>query len=145
MKAQERHHLKENDFAINLKRAVEAAGSNSRNLLMGAGAFVLVVAIGSAYFYSKRHSANVAGEMLGVAMAIENVADRAALVTAGRAAAGRDLSDGEGQAGSPACRLPEGRLDLPVGPCGALPRTTMRPRSFSRWDDSTKPRPRTRP
>jgi TolA-binding protein len=72
MKAQERHHLKENDFAINLKRAVEAAGSNSRNLLMGAGVFVLVAAIGGGYFYTRRHSANVAGEMLGVAMAIEN-------------------------------------------------------------------------
>jgi tetratricopeptide (TPR) repeat protein len=71
MKAKERHHLKENDFATNLRRATDAFETNRRNILMGVGMFALVVVIGSAYFYSRRHTANAAGEMLGVAMAIE--------------------------------------------------------------------------
>jgi len=71
MKAKERHHLKENDFATNLRRATDAVEGNRRPIVAGLGMLVLVVVIGGAYFYSRRHTANAAGEMLGTAMAIE--------------------------------------------------------------------------
>jgi TolA-binding protein len=69
MKAQERHQLKQNEFAEAAARLAEAARRNSRRLVVGliAGA-VLVAAVGGVFYWRSRTN-NQAGARLAVALA----------------------------------------------------------------------------
>lgn len=69
MKAEERHHLKQNEFAEGALRVAATVTQNSRTLLMAVGVVVVVIAIVAAYFYINRRAENQAGAALGLAMA----------------------------------------------------------------------------
>ena len=70
MKAQERHHLKQNDFARTTVRVVETLSENRRHALMTVTAVIVVAALVGGYFWWTRRAADRAGAMLGEAMAI---------------------------------------------------------------------------
>jgi len=70
MKAQERRHLKENDFAATTLQVMDFVRTNrDRVVLIGAAAAV-VLAIGGGYAYWHKHTNDEAGALLGVAMAV---------------------------------------------------------------------------
>lgn len=72
MKAQERHHLKQNEFAVTTaKLASTLAGSRDR-LLMVVGAVVLVGAIVGGYFFIRNQKNDAANALLGAALTIDN-------------------------------------------------------------------------
>lgn len=70
MKAQERHHLKQNEVAQTTARVVEAFAENRDRYLTIAVIVLLVVAVGGGYMYWRNRTNDKAGGMLGVAMAI---------------------------------------------------------------------------
>jgi TolA-binding protein len=70
MKAQERHHLKENEVAITTARVMDAlAGQRDRILMIGGGIVLVVVLVGG-YLYIQRQTDNAAGTLLGSAMTV---------------------------------------------------------------------------
>jgi len=71
MKAKERHHLKQNEFAATTSRVVASLTENRNTAVGTLMAVIAILAIGGGYFFWKRHVANESGAMLGVAMAIE--------------------------------------------------------------------------
>jgi hypothetical protein len=70
MKAQERHHLKQNEVARTTARVVESFAENRDRYLTIAVIVLLVVAVGGGYMYWRNRTNDKAGAMLGVAMAI---------------------------------------------------------------------------
>ena len=70
MKAQERHHLKQNEVAQTTARVVESFAENRDRYLTVAVILLLVVAVGGGYMYWRNRTNDKAGGMLGVAMAI---------------------------------------------------------------------------
>jgi TolA-binding protein len=69
MKAQERHQLKQNEFAVTAARVAELAAVNrNRILYVVAGAVALIVIVAAVVMW-RGSSANRAGAMFGVAMA----------------------------------------------------------------------------
>ncbi|MCC7042610.1 MAG: tetratricopeptide repeat protein [Acidobacteria bacterium] len=72
MKANERHHLKQNDFATTAVRLIDAAHANRNRILMGAAAAVGVIVVIAGIMMWRGQSRNQAGAMLGAAMAIAN-------------------------------------------------------------------------
>jgi TolA-binding protein len=71
MKAQERHHLKQNEFAVTTaKLAATLAGSRDR-IFMAVGAVVLVAAIVGGYFFINKQRNDGANALLGAALAID--------------------------------------------------------------------------
>jgi len=70
MKAQERHQLKQNEFAVTVAK-VSGAVNENRNLVLGAIAVALiaVIALGG-YFWYRGHTNDQAGALLGKAMVI---------------------------------------------------------------------------
>jgi TolA-binding protein len=70
MKARERHQLKENEFAATTARVVAAVSANRDRLVAASLVVVVLAAIGGGYWYWQRRTADRAGAMLGVAMAI---------------------------------------------------------------------------
>src|SRR5689334_3903202 len=70
MKAQERRHLKQNEFALTTGRLIEKSVENRGRLTMVAGVVVLAVLIAAAVVYWRARQANQAGAMLGTAMAV---------------------------------------------------------------------------
>jgi len=71
MKAQERHHLKENEFATTAARVAEQVSLNRSSILMVAGAAVVVAAIVGGYFYMQSRTYDQASALLGAGLVIE--------------------------------------------------------------------------
>ena len=72
MKAHERHHLKQNEFARTLARVVAAASDNSQRVVMLIGAVVVVAVLVGGWFWYTKRQADAAGAALGEAMSIVN-------------------------------------------------------------------------
>ena len=70
MKATERHHLKQNEFAQTARRAIESIRENSRTMLLAVVALLVVGGAILGYLSLQRARANEAGARLGEAMAI---------------------------------------------------------------------------
>jgi TolA-binding protein len=70
MKAQERKHLKENEFATRAAWVAEQVTTNRSRLLTIAGIIVALAAVVGGYFYMQRQSADRASAMLGAAFII---------------------------------------------------------------------------
>lgn len=71
MKAQERHHLKENEFAVRAAWVAEQITTNRTRILTIAAAVVAVAAIVGGYFYFQARANDQASAMLGQAVAIQ--------------------------------------------------------------------------
>lgn len=69
MKANERHHLKQNEFAETTANVLDIANANRGRIALGLGAVILVLAIIGGYTYVRAQRANDAGALLGIAMA----------------------------------------------------------------------------
>ena len=70
MKAQERHHLKQNDFAASMARAATGFREHRHQIVIGGLAVILIGGAVSGYFLWRKHTDDQASAMLGVAMAI---------------------------------------------------------------------------
>jgi TolA-binding protein len=70
MKAQERHHLKQNQVAQTAARVLETFTANRDRIMMISVVVLLVLAIGGGYFYWRKRTNDKAGAMLGIAMAV---------------------------------------------------------------------------
>ena len=70
MKAQERHHLKQNEFVSTVATATHWYQHNQGTVVGGAIAIVVVVLLGSGYFWFQHRNQEQAGSLLGVAMTI---------------------------------------------------------------------------
>lgn len=70
MKSQERHHLKENEFARTAARVATAVSENRGRAIYGSIAIVAVAAVVGGYFWWTSRTANRAGALLGEAMSI---------------------------------------------------------------------------
>lgn len=71
MKAQERHHLKTNEFAERAAWVAEQVTTNRSRVLGYAAAIVAAIAIVGGYFYFRAQSRDKASAMLGAALAIQ--------------------------------------------------------------------------
>jgi TolA-binding protein len=71
MKAQERHHLKENEFAVRAAWVAEQITTNRTRLLTLAGTVVVAGAVVGGYFYFTSRAADKASALLGAAVAIQ--------------------------------------------------------------------------
>lgn len=69
MKATERHHLKQNEFAETTARVATTLTDNRSSIFVVAGAIVLLAAVAGGWTYWRRQAANQAGSLLGVAVA----------------------------------------------------------------------------
>src|SRR5262245_29737065 len=72
MKSQERHHLKQNEFAVTAGKVAEAVMENRDRWLMIAGAVVVVGAIAGGYLYMRGRAADQASAAFGAALLIES-------------------------------------------------------------------------
>ena len=70
MKAQERHHLKQNEFAVTTARLAGGIAQNRDRIVIGVGAVILVAAIAGGYFYLQKQSNDRAGAALGAALRV---------------------------------------------------------------------------
>ncbi len=70
MKAQERRHLKENEFAATTLQVVETLRTNRDRFVMWTVAAVAVLAIGGGYWYWHKHTNDEASSLLGIGMSI---------------------------------------------------------------------------
>lgn len=70
MKAQERHHLKENEFVATTAKVVETVRENRDRFMIGAIAAFAILAIGGGYWYWHSHTNDEAGGLLGIGMSI---------------------------------------------------------------------------
>ncbi len=70
MKAEERHHLQTNEFAVRMAWVAEQLTSNLNRILTIAGIVIVAAAIVGAYFYMQKQSADRASAELGAAMTI---------------------------------------------------------------------------
>jgi TolA-binding protein len=70
MKAQERRHLKENEFAATTIQVVETLRENRDRFVMGSVIAFVVIAIGGGYWYWHKHTNDEASSLLGIGMSI---------------------------------------------------------------------------
>ena len=70
MKATERHHLKQNEFAQTTARVVHAARENSSRILPFAGIVALILIVGGGFYYIQKRGADQASAALGAAMSV---------------------------------------------------------------------------
>lgn len=70
MKAQERHHLKQNEVAATAARVAESFAQNRDRILTISVIVLLIVVVGGGYFYWRKRTNDQAGAMLGIAMAV---------------------------------------------------------------------------
>ena len=70
MKAQERHHLKQNEFVSTVASATAWYRGNQGTFVGGAIAVIAVIVLGSGYFWWQNRNQEQAGSLLGVAMTI---------------------------------------------------------------------------
>lgn len=71
MKAEERHHLKENEFAITTAKVAAQLAANRRSILTVVGVGAVVAALVGGYFYFQSRTYDQASALLGSAMTIE--------------------------------------------------------------------------
>jgi tetratricopeptide (TPR) repeat protein len=70
MKAQERHHLKQNEFATTVARVSDTVRENRSRLATGVLIVVLLAAVAGGYFWWRKHRSDQAGSMLAAAMVV---------------------------------------------------------------------------
>lgn len=70
MKAQERHHLKQNEFAATTARVMDTLAANRDRVVMVAIAVVVVIAVAGGYLFWRNRTNEQAGALLGVATSI---------------------------------------------------------------------------
>ena len=70
MKAEERHHLKQNEFAVTAAKVAGTMAANRSRIMTGGIALVVVLALVGGYFYWNKRTNDQASGMLGRAMAI---------------------------------------------------------------------------
>jgi TolA-binding protein len=70
MKAQERRHLKQNEFASTTIQVVETLRENRDRVVMWSVALVAIVAIGGGYWYWQKHTNDEASSLLAIGMSI---------------------------------------------------------------------------
>lgn len=70
MKAQERHHLKQNEFVSTVATVTQWYKDNQGAFAVGVIALLAVVVLGSGYFWWQNRNQEQAGSLLGVAMTI---------------------------------------------------------------------------
>jgi TolA-binding protein len=70
MKAQERRHLKQNEFASTTLQVVETLKTNRDRVVMGSVIAIVVLAIGGGYWYWHKHTNDEASSLLGIGMSI---------------------------------------------------------------------------
>jgi len=71
MKAQERHHLKQNEFAVTTARLAGGLSENRDRIAIVSGAVVLIAAIAGGYFYFQKQSNDRASAAFGAALRVE--------------------------------------------------------------------------
>ena len=71
MKAEERHHLKQNEFADRAIWVAEQLNTNRTRIITIVGGVIAVLAIIGGYFYFSGRSKDQAASMLGAALAIQ--------------------------------------------------------------------------
>lgn len=87
MKTSERHHLKENDFALTVASFSESAAAHQKNLLAGAGVVLLVAVLAGGYWFWRKHQDDKASSLLAAARVVAT-AQVAALPTINAPAVG---------------------------------------------------------
>ncbi len=70
MKAQERHHLKQNEFVSTVVTVTQWYRGNQGRFVGGVIAVIAVIALASGYFWFQNRNQEQAGSLLGVAMTI---------------------------------------------------------------------------
>ena len=70
MKAKERHHLKQNEFAATTARVVETISANRDRAVIWLIVVAVIVAVGGGYLYWQKRTRDQAGMRFGIAMAI---------------------------------------------------------------------------
>jgi TolA-binding protein len=70
MKAQERHHLKQNEFAQTAARVAASVTANRDRVVIGLVVTLLVVAVGGGWMYWRSRTNNLASGELGIGLAI---------------------------------------------------------------------------
>ena len=70
MKAEERHHLKQNEFAVTAAKVATTMAANRSRIMVGSIAIVVILALVGGYFYWNKRTNDQASGMLGRAMAI---------------------------------------------------------------------------
>jgi len=70
MKAKERHHLKQNEFAETTARVLTTLSANQRRIQMLVGGVLVVALIVGGVLFWRNREANRAGEQLGIALAM---------------------------------------------------------------------------
>lgn len=70
MKAQERRHLKQNEFVTTTAHVVEALQKNRDRVVIWSVAIVAIIAIGGGYWYWQKRTNDEASGLLGIGMAI---------------------------------------------------------------------------
>jgi TolA-binding protein len=70
MKAQQRHQLKQNQFAVVMARTMNAIAENRERVVIGLVAVALVAAVAAGYLYWRNRTENHASAAFGQAMAI---------------------------------------------------------------------------
>jgi hypothetical protein len=108
MKAEERHHLQTNEFAVRMAWVAEQLTTNLNRILTIAGIVVVAGAIVGAYFYMQKQSADQASAELGAALTIHAVHNRADVHDPWRDAGGGHVPDGGRARRSGDCGVAEG-------------------------------------
>lgn len=70
MKAQERHHLKQNEFAVTTARVAETLAANRNRVMVIALAVIAIVIVVGGYLFWQKRTNDQASGMLGTATAI---------------------------------------------------------------------------
>ena len=70
MKAQERHHLKQNEFVATVARTSAFVRANRDRLVLGAAVLVVALLAGGGYLYWRSYTNDQASALLGTAMTI---------------------------------------------------------------------------
>jgi TolA-binding protein len=71
MKAQERHHLKQNEFAVTTAKLAGGLAENRDRIAIAAGVVILVAAVAGGYFYFQKQRNDRASAMFGAALRVE--------------------------------------------------------------------------
>ena len=71
MKAQERHHLKQNEFAVTTAKLAGTVAENRDKVVMIVGGVLLIAAIAGGYFYFQKQRNDSANALFGAALTIE--------------------------------------------------------------------------
>jgi TolA-binding protein len=70
MKTSERHHLKENDFAISVASASDALIAHQRTIVVGAAVVLVVAILGGGYWFWQRQQLEKASSLLAAARVV---------------------------------------------------------------------------